>query len=206
MSLLHQNSQEEIDDAAMGEELTKGTSHVVWATLIATVLVTAAILVYVWAGQKPPVVSGEVLQVWAHPVRSENLNFTNTGEELVKESFDQVLVFGRVRLHNQSPHPVLFSSTLCNITLDDGIHSSYAAGPNEYERIFRTIHGLEAVHGNPLPAEYNMKPGETLEGSFVTSFRMPREKWMQRRDMNFSFGFRYQPVLKLLPSGPVPLQ
>ena len=43
MSLLHQDSPEEIDDAARGEEFTKGTSHVVWASALATVLVTVAI-------------------------------------------------------------------------------------------------------------------------------------------------------------------
>ena len=36
MSLLHQESPEEIDDAALGEEYTKGSSHVVMASIIAT--------------------------------------------------------------------------------------------------------------------------------------------------------------------------
>ena len=67
MSLLHQDSPEEIDDAALGEELTKGTSHVVVATVIAAVVVTIAIAIYVLAGQKPPAATGEIVQVWAHP-------------------------------------------------------------------------------------------------------------------------------------------
>ena len=45
MSLLHQESQEEIDDAALGEEFTKGSSHVVRAGVIAAVLVTVTITV-----------------------------------------------------------------------------------------------------------------------------------------------------------------
>ncbi len=71
MSLLHQNSRD-LDDAARGEELTKGTSHVVWAAILATILVTIAIAVYVIAGEKPPAATAAVEQVWAHPMHSES--------------------------------------------------------------------------------------------------------------------------------------
>ena len=40
MSLLHQESGEEIDDAARGESFTKGSSHLVTASLIAALLVS----------------------------------------------------------------------------------------------------------------------------------------------------------------------
>ena len=67
MSLLHQESQEEIDDAARGEEFTRGSSHVVWAGVIAAVLVTFVVAFIVLASHKPPVASGEIVQVWAYP-------------------------------------------------------------------------------------------------------------------------------------------
>ena len=50
MSLLRQDSPQ-LDDAARGEELTKGSSHLLWTSLIAVVVVTAAIAVYVITGQ-----------------------------------------------------------------------------------------------------------------------------------------------------------
>ena len=46
MSLLRQQPQEEIDDAALGEEYTKGSSHLVLASIIAAVLVSAAIGIF----------------------------------------------------------------------------------------------------------------------------------------------------------------
>jgi hypothetical protein len=67
MSLLQKESSDKVDDAALGESFTKGSSHVVWATIAATVLVTIAISIYVIAGQKPPAVTGEIVAVWAHP-------------------------------------------------------------------------------------------------------------------------------------------
>ena len=53
MSLLQQESSE-LDDAARGEEFTKGSSHVALASIIAAVVVTIAVAIYVMAGQTPP--------------------------------------------------------------------------------------------------------------------------------------------------------
>ena len=66
MSLLQQDSTS-VDDAARGESLTRGTSHVVWAAIVATVVVSIAIAIYVIVEQKPPVATGEIVAVWAHP-------------------------------------------------------------------------------------------------------------------------------------------
>src|ERR1035438_5962332 len=106
MSLLHQDSSEEIDDAARGEEFTKGSSHVLWASLVAGVLVTIAIAVYVLAGQKPPAATGEIQQVWVHPQHTETSGLDANGAPMPKESFDQVMVFALVKLQNQSKQPL----------------------------------------------------------------------------------------------------
>ena len=55
MSLLNQDSPEKIDDAARGESFTRGTSHVAWASIVAVVVVSAAILALsAWVGVKRP--------------------------------------------------------------------------------------------------------------------------------------------------------
>lgn len=203
MSLLHQDPQETVDDAALGEEFTKGTSHVVVAAIVAFVLVTAAIVAYVVAGQKPPATSGEILQVWTHPIHTETSGLDANGAPMAKESYDQMLVFAHVRLHNQSNQAIFLGSALCNITLDDGIHSSYVATPVEYERIFRSFSGLDTMHGKPLATESFLQPDQTVDGYTVSSFRISKAKWEARKNLNFSFGFRYQPELKLTPQGPV---
>ncbi len=102
MSLLHQDTPEEIDDAALGEEFTKGSGHLLWTTLAAAVVVSITIAIYFIAGQKPPAVTGDIVAVWAHPQHTETSGFDANGAPMPKESFDQVLVFAEVRLHNQS--------------------------------------------------------------------------------------------------------
>lgn len=200
MSLLH---QEEQDDAARGEELTKGTSHVVWASIAAVIVVSIAIAVYVISGQKPPMATGEILAVWAHPQHTQTPGYDASGAVIPKDTFDQVLVFAHVRLHNQSKAPLFMWNILSNVTLDDGIHSSYAASAADYDRIFLAYPGLTVPHEKPLSLQTEIDPGQTVEGNFVSAFKLTKEQWDARKALNFTFDFHYQPALVLAPKVPV---
>src|ERR1700723_1049651 len=118
MSLLRQDSTK-LDDAALGEELTKGSSHVLWASVAAAVVVSAAIALYFVWGQKPPAASGEIEQIWVHPQHSESSGFDANGASMAKESFDQVYVFALVKLHNLSEKPLFLHSIRANATMGD---------------------------------------------------------------------------------------
>ena len=158
MSLLQQDSTE-LDDAARGEELTRGTSHVVIAAIIATVVVAAAIAIYVIAGQKPPIATGEIVAVWAHPQHTETSGLDASGAPMPKEVVDQVMVFTQVRLQNQTDHPLYLSNVLTNVTLDDGIHSSYAANKGDYDRVFVAYPDIPVPHNTPIsPLDTDDRP------------------------------------------------
>src|SRR5579863_281153 len=92
MSLLQQDATG-VDDAARGEELTKGSSHVVWAAIAATVVVSIAIGTYIFVEQTPPVSTGEIVAVWAHPQHTETSGIDASGAPMPKEEVDQVMVF-----------------------------------------------------------------------------------------------------------------
>jgi hypothetical protein len=202
MSLLQQGSSE-IDDSARGEELTKGTSHIVIATVVASIVVIVAVAIYVISGQEPPVATGDVTRVIAHPVHRETSGLDASGAVMAKESFDQIPVFTHVKLHNQSKTPLFLHQLLTNVTMDDGIHSVYAATPTDYERLFKAYPDLAGLHGKSLATEETIPAGEWLEGDFVSSFRMTKAQWEGRKALDFSVSFRYQPDLKLNPTGPV---
>lgn len=193
MSLLHQESPQELDDAARGESFTRGTSHIVWASIVAGVLVTIAIAVYVITGEKPSVAKGEILEVWAHPMHTVTPAFDASGSPMSQDTFDQVLVFTKVRLRNQSKGPIFLHQISTNVTLDDGIHTSYAAMPSQYDRIFIAYPNLSQWKSAALSPDMTLEPGQTAEGTFVSSFRMTREQWAARKGVNYTFAFRYQP-------------
>ncbi len=202
MSLLQQDSRG-TNDAAPGEELTKGSSHLVWAGIAAALLVTAAITIYVIAGQKPPAVTGEIEQVWAQPRHTDTSGLDASGAPMAKESFDQILVFARVKLHNQSKGPVFLHQVMTNAKLDDGIHSSYAASSVDYERVFQAYPELASLHGKPLSPETTIEPGQTVEGDVVSAFRLSKPQWDARKDLSFTFAVQYQPDLVLAPHSAV---
>src|ERR1039458_1614946 len=199
MSLLQQDSPEELDDAAPGEDYTKGSSHVVWATVVAAVLVTLAIAMDVIAGQKPPIASGEIEQVWVHPQLTGTPEFDANGAPMPQKSFDQVYVFALVKLHNQSKHPLFLHNITANAALNDGIHSSYAATAADYDRVFLAYPEMPAPHGKALSMETTIDPGQTVEGSIVSAFRLNKQEWDARKNLNSTFAFRYQQSLVLAP-------
>ena len=200
MSLLHQEQQ---DDAARGEELTKGTSHVIVASIVAVVVVSAAIAVYMIAGQKPPVASGQVLGVWVHPQHTETSGVDANGAPKKSDVFDQVMVFARVRLHNQSNATLQLWNIATNASFPDGIHTSYAATASDYDRIFLAYPSLPVPHGKALPLQAEVAPGQTMEGTFVSAFRMTKQQWDTHKGLTFTFAFHYQPNLVLTPKVPV---
>jgi hypothetical protein len=202
MSLLQQSSPE-LDDAALGEELTKGSSHLVVTGVVAAVIVSAAIAFYVIAGQKPPAATGDIEQVWVHPQHTETSGFDANGAPMPKEVADQVYVFALVKLHNQSDKPLFLHNILANATLDDGIHSSYAATAADYDRVFIAYPNMPVPHGKPLAPQTTIDPGQSAEGTIVSAFRLTKAQWDAHKDLNFTFGIQYQPNLVVTPHVPV---
>jgi hypothetical protein len=199
MSLLQQEERE-VDDAALGEELTKGSSHVVWAAIAATVVISIAIGAYVIAGQKPPIATGEIVAIWAHPQHTETSGLDASGAPMPKQEVDQVMVFTEVKLHNQTDHPLYLANVLTNATLVDGIHSSYAANMGDYERIFVAYPNIPVPHNTPIsPLDTTINPGQTVVGTFVSAFKMTKQEWDARTKLDFTFNFRYQPGLTVAP-------
>jgi hypothetical protein len=192
MSLLQQEKRD-----AAGESYTKGTSHVILATVIAVVLVSAAMTVYVISGEKAPASTGEIVDVWAHPMHTETSGWDANGAAIPKEEIDQLLLFTHVRLHNQGKQPIFLHQALANLTLPDGIHSSYAAMPSDYERLFKAYPQLQQWHASPISPDLTIQPGETKEGTFVCSYRMTKADWESRKGLGYTFNFQYLPALVL---------
>jgi hypothetical protein len=199
MSLLQQESK----DQAPGEAYTRGTSHVIIATVVATVLVSIAVAVYIFMGEKPPAAAGEIIDAWAHPMHTETAGYDANGAAIPKEEIDQVLLFTHVSLRNQSKQPIFLHQIMANATLADGVHTSYAATPTDFERIFKAYPQLAQWHATPISPDLTIQPGKTKEGTFVCSFRLAKADWDARKSLDYSFNFQYLPALTLSPKGQI---
>jgi hypothetical protein len=204
MSLLHvQNDPVHDHDAsAEGEDLAKGSSYLLWTTLIAFVVVSVSITLFLMANRVPPVAAGDVTQVWAHGVHTITTPIDANGVQSAGEQFDQVLVLAQVRVRNQSKEPIVLKDMLTNATFEDGIHSSYAATALDFDRIFIAYPELKALHGKTLIRDTVLAPGQELDGTIISSFHVTKAQWAARKDLTFSIQFKYHPDLVLTPSTP----
>jgi len=199
MSLLHQESPKDMDGAARGEEFTRGSGHVVWSIIAATLLVVIALALYVLATQKPPVASGEIVQVWAHPNHVVTSGFDASGQPMPRQSFDQVLVFARIKLLNRSKNPLILEDVLANLRQADGILSVSAGSTGQFDEVFLAYPELAARRSNAFSPRATLEPGQSVEGTAFWIFRMSRQEWEARQDLNFTFRFQYQDNLVLAP-------
>jgi hypothetical protein len=162
--------------------------------------VSIAIAIYVIAEQKPPIATGDIVAVWAHPQHTETSGIDASGAAMAKQSVDQVMVFTQVKLHNQSDHPLFLTNVLTNATLDDGVHSSYAANKLDYDRIFVAYPDIPVPHMEPISAlDTEIDPGQTVVGSFVSAFKLTQQQWDAHKKLDYTFSFRYQPNLTVTP-------
>jgi hypothetical protein len=171
--------------------------------VVATVLVSIAVAIYIFMGEKPPASTGEIIDVWAHPMHTETSGFDANGAAIPKEEIDQVLLFTHVRLHNQSKQAIFLHQIVANATLANGLDSSYAATPTDFERIFKAYPQLAQWHATPISPDLTIQPGETKEGTFVCSFRVPKADWEARKSLDYSFNFQYLPSMTLALKVPI---
>jgi hypothetical protein len=203
MSLLHQETPGKIEDAASGEAVTNGRSRAAWASVAATLLVTIFIAIYVVSGQKPPVASGEIVQVWAHSSRVETSGFDANGDPMSKQTFDQVLIFANLKLKNQSQVPLVLEDVLANLKQSDGILSVAAGSTGQYDEVFLAYPQLAALHTRAFPPHTTLAPGQSIEGTAFWALKMSKQEWDARQDLNFTFKLQYQANLILAPHTPV---
>ena len=83
------------------------------------------------------------------------------------------------------------------------IRMIFAAAPSQYERIFIAYPEMAPWRAATLPIEATLDTGQTAEGTFVSSFRMPKDQWDARKALTFTFGFRYQPEVTVPWQGAV---
>ncbi len=192
MSLLDsENSSSARDQAPRGMLLS---------ILAATAVLLVVILLLWWHAHQPPPLVGRVTQLWIHPMHTVLQRKDANGVEQMPEAFDQVLVLAQIHLQNKSRQPVILKQLLTNLTLPDGLDSSYAATPTDYDRVFVAYPELARLRTQPLHPDTVLQPGASIDGMILSSFQLTAERWKQQRGMNFEIDLKMHPALILTPA------
>lgn len=200
MSLLqlHPNSPGR-NEILNGEDVTRGSSHILVATAAAAVVLVIAIAIFVMAIQKPPVAAGTITGVYTHAVHSLNTAPDTNGDATSGTPYDQVLVMASLTLRNQSDKPIILRDMVTNVTLPDGPHSSMAATPGDYDRVFQAYPELAGLKTHTFTRDTMLQPGETIDGMLVSAFHVNDQTWAAHQDLNVTLRLQSHPDVVLTP-------
>jgi hypothetical protein len=171
--------------------------------VIAAVVMSIALGLYAYLGQRPPVASGEVLSVTVYPVHNETNNGgkADTGMAGSTEYSDQVLILAKIRARNQTDIPLFMQDIGMTIKLPDGSEeTNVAASDKDMDRVFTAYPSLGYLRAPPIQRDLTLNPGQFAEGLAVFNFSISKEQWDSLQTAKVVVEFMHQKNLELAVS------
>jgi hypothetical protein len=168
--------------------------------VIAAVVVSIALGLYVYLGQKPPVASGEVLASTIYPVHTSINNGAggNDGMAGSSESYDEVIVVTKVRIRNQTDIPLFVQDIGSVIKLPDGSQQTNVAASNrDMDRVFQAYPSLSYLRAAPIPRDMTLSPGQAAEGLAIFNYPITKEQWETLQTAKVVVQFMHQKNLEI---------
>ena len=167
--------------------------------VIAAIVMSVAIGLYVWLGQKPPVASGEVLTTTVFPVHATTSSGGGEGMPGVSESNDQVIVLTKIRVRNQTDIPLFLEDILMTIKSPDGSdQENIAANDKDIDRVFEAYPSLRYLKTDSIKRDITLTPGQAVEGLEVFNFPISKEQWDTLQTVKVVINFMHQRNLELI--------
>lgn len=168
--------------------------------VIATIVVSIALGLYVYLGQKPPVASGEVLASTVYPVHTSINNGAGGTDGMAgsSESYDQVIVLTKIRIRNQTDIPLFVQDIGSAIKLPDGSEqTNVAASDKDADRVFQAYPSLSYLHADPIPRDITLSPGQAAEGLAIFNYPITKEQWDTLQTAKVVVQFMHQKNLEI---------
>jgi hypothetical protein len=168
--------------------------------VIAAVVVTIAIGLYVYLAQKPPVASGEVLATTVYPIHTVLSSAGGTQEGMAgsAESYDQLLVLSKIRIRNQTDIPLFLQDIRSAIKLPDGTEQeNVAASDNDMNRVFQAYPSLSFLRSPTIGRDITLTPGQFAEGLVIFNYPITKDQWDKLQTAKVVVSFMHQKNLEL---------
>jgi hypothetical protein len=169
--------------------------------VIAAIVVSIALGLYVYLGQRPPVAAGEVLQTTVYPVHTVINNSGGIAQEGMagsSESYDQVLILTKIKIRNQTDIPLFLQDISSAIKLPDGSEQeNVAASDRDVDRVFQAYPSLSYLRAASIPRDITLTPGQSAEGLAIFNYPLSKEQWGKLPTANVVVSFMHQKNLEL---------
>jgi hypothetical protein len=168
--------------------------------VIAAIVVSIALGMYVYLGQKPPVAAGEILTMKLYPVHAV-INSGGGGEGMqgTNEYYDQLLILAKIKVRNQTDIPLFLTDVSASIKLPDGSEQvNVTVGDRDMDRVFQAYPTLAYLRTNPVRRDLTMAPGDSVQGLTIFNFPITKEQWDTLQSAKVVVSFMHQKNLELL--------
>ncbi len=168
--------------------------------VIAAIVVTIALGLYVYLGQKPPVASGEVLATTVYPIHTVIRAGGGTQEGMAgsAESYDQLLILSKIRIRNQTDIPLFLQDIRSAIKLPDGSEQeNVAASDKDMDRVFQAYPSLSYLRAPAMGRDITLSPGQSAEGLAIFNYPITKEQWDKLQSAKVVVSFMHQKNLEL---------
>jgi hypothetical protein len=168
--------------------------------VIAAIVVSIALGLYVYLGQKPPVASGEVLASTVYPVHASINNGTGANDGMAgsSESIDQVIILTKIKIRNQTDIPLFVQDIGSVIKLPDGTEqTNVAASDNDMNRVFQAYPSLSYLRADPIHRDITLSPGQSAEGLAIFNYPITKEQWGTLQTAKVVVQFMHQKNLEI---------
>jgi hypothetical protein len=166
--------------------------------VIAALVVSIALGLYVYLGQKPPVAAGEILTMKLYPVHAVINGGGPDGMQGNAEYYDQLLILAKIKIRNQTDIPLFLQDLSATIKLPDGSEQvNVTVGDRDMERVFQAYPSLAYLRADPIRRDITMAPGDSVQGLTIFNFPITREQWDTLQSAKVVVSFMHQKNLEL---------
>jgi hypothetical protein len=168
--------------------------------VIAAIVLTIALGLYVYLSQRPPVAAGEALKVDLYPVHTViNNGAADAGMAGSSESYDQLLILTKIRVRNQTDIPLFLQDIRAKITLPDGSEQvNVVAGSKDMDRVFQAYPSLSTLRADPVARDLTLTPGQSVEGLAIFNFPINKDQWDKLQTAKVAISFMHQKDLEFV--------
>jgi hypothetical protein len=148
--------------------------------VIAFVVVSIAIGLYVWIEEKPPVAHGDILTMNLYPVHTliNNGGGGDTGMTGNAEYYDQLLILAKVKVTNQTDIPLFMQDISAAIKMPDGSEQvNVTTSDKDMDRVFQAYPSLSYLRIPSIPRDTTLSPGQSVQGLAIFNFPITKEQW-----------------------------
>lgn len=166
--------------------------RLVLRALIALILTSLIVVIWIRFGRKTPVATGEIARVAIYPVQAKIAGGAagTPGMQGQDEVVNQLLVFAHVRLRNPNRAPITIVDDWAVVTLPDGsTQRSLGASTADFDKVFQAYPQLAPVRMDALRRDLQIQPGQSVDGMVIFSYPISREQWDSRKSMQVTISF-----------------